>query len=600
MKGQKMRAAGAPAKNFPSFLRRGKRRPEEESKNIIKPPLLQKKASVFSLLCFFSLSFFAGFAGIAGVAKAYPFEGTEAVVSGPSPYLPVIVRSIFREGGNLADMAVACAMSLAVTHPYYVSLGSGGLALVKMDSSIQALDFRETAPQSMGRDFYAETGLSPRKGGASVGVPGFAAGMAALHKKYGRLSWRQVLHPAIALAKKGFPVSGDWARITDKAKKRFNPSGQKIFFKNGKSYRPNEVFKQPRLAAALSLLQKKGARAVYGGPLGKDMVFTVRQNQGVMAEKDLKNYKVRWLSPVSVSFRGYQVYSMPLPSSGGIILSRALKLIEGKKLYKKNLYSGEEIHLLGEIMARAFRPRNLMGDPDFMDVKDQDWLSKRNLKKAAGSISPEKVHILPPLKEPDSKTPKESGETTHISLMDRKGRAIAMTITLNSSYGSHLVTEKYGVTLNNQMDDFSAISHQPNLYGLVQGKSNAVQGGKRPLSSMTPLIVERGGKTVLAAGGAGGPTIITGVLQTLYRHLVNGMDIDQAIQSPRIHHQFLPRSLFVESKRFSPEIMLYLKGLGHRIQYRDYIARVFAAALNKEGRLFAAHESRREGAAGGL
>ena len=554
--------------------------------------MIQKPRGAFFFLFFFFL--------FAPAAGASPFEGSEAAVSGPSPYCPGIVRQIFKDGGNLADMAAACAMSLAVTHPYYVSLGAGGFALVKMDSEVEALDFRETAPQAVGPDFYEKTGLSPRKGGAAVGVPGFAAGLTALHKKYGRLPWSKILQPAFFLAKKGFPVSGDWVRFTNKVRGKFNPAGQDVFFPQGKAYKPGQIFRQPRLAAALRILQKKGAGAFYRGPLGGDVVRAVREGQGVMAEKDLESYKVRWLKPVSINFRGWLIKSMPLPSSGGIILSRALNIAERRGLPKKPLYSGEELHLLGEIMARAFRPRSLMGDPDFTKNKGQEWLSEKALREAAAGISPKKIRRLPPLKEAAAAAPKEAGETTHISLVDREGRAIAMTITLNGFYGSRLVTEKYGITLNNQMDDFSAVSHKPNMYGLVQGSGNAAQGGKRPLSSMTPVIAEKGGRAVLAAGGAGGPAIITAVLQTLYRHFVNGMDIGQAIQSPRIHHQFLPRTLFVEDKKFSPEIMIYLKGLGHQIQYRSYIAQVFAAARDKEGRLSAAHESRREGASGGL
>ncbi len=556
-----------------------------------------------------AITVFPGFAG------AEPFEGREAVVSGPSPYCPGIVRDVFQLGGNLADMAAACAMSLAVTHPYYVSLGAGGFALIKMEGETQALDFRETAPRAMGPDFYAASGLSSRKGGASVGVPGFAAGIKALHKRHGRLPWTKILQPAFELAKKGFPVSGDWVRITNKARKRFGPAGQKLFFRGGRALRPNEIFKQPRLAKAIALLQKKGPAALKSGPLGSDIIRAVRQSQGVMDKEDLKSYQVRWLKPVSVSFRGHQIHSMPLPSSGGIVLSRALKLIERQSLHKQPLLSGGELHLLAEIMSRAFRPRSLMGDfagsgaenPDSkkgpQPARFSGWISEAAIEEASRSISPKKAIRLPPLKMSAVPPGGEPGETTHISLMDKKGRAIAMTITLNGFYGSYLVTGEYGITLNNQMDDFSALPGKPNMYGLVQGRGNEVQGGRRPLSSMTPMIAERGGRAVLALGGAGGPTIITGVLQTLYRHLAHGMDIAQAIQSPRIHHQFLPRQLFAESKRFSPEVMLYLKSLGHQIKYRDYIAQVFAASLREDqaaARLFASHETRREGSSGGL
>ena len=489
------------------------------------------------------------------------------------------------------DMAVGSAFALAVTHPYYVSLGSGGFALVKMKSEVKALDFRETAPHKMSADFFKKTGLSSTKGGASVGAPGFLAGMRELNKKYGKLSWAQVTAPALLLAEKGFPVSGDWVEITKKSKDKFNTAGRKIFFKKGKAYKANELFKQPALAKALKLIQKKGISAFYQGVIGKDIVSAVNKENGVLSLEDLKNYKMRWLDPVSVSFRGYTVHSMPLPSSGGLILARALKLIEKKKLYKKEIYSFDEIHLLGEIMSRAFLPRLLMGDPAFSNFNEKKWLSDKNLSLAGQSISLKRASQIP--------IPKESEETTHISLMDAKGNAVSMTITLNGFYGSHVVSPKYGIVLNNQIDDFTTWPGQANMFGLIQGKNNAVQGGKRPLSSMTPSIVEKKGQTVMAVGGAGGPTIITGVLQTIYRYLTNKMSLEQAVYSARIHHQFLPRKLFVESKRFSPELIIDLKLRGHKIQFKDYIAQVFAVA--KEGmQLVGSAEIRREGSAGGL
>ena len=293
------------------------------------------------------------------------------------------------------------------------------------------------------------------------------------------------------------------------------------------------------MTKALKLLQKNKGKAFYGGSIGRDIVATVKKHKGLLTEEDLKKYRVRWLKPVSISFRGYKVHSMPLPSSGGVILSRALKLMEKQKLFKKKLYSLDELHLLAEIMARAFRPRFLMGDPDFTKLKERFWLLNQNIEDINKTIFLKKARHLPPLKE--------SEETTHISLMDAKGNAISMTITLNGYYGSHIVSEKYGIVLNNQMDDFTTLPGEANMFGLVQGKNNSVQGGKRPLSSMTPTIVEKNNTTVMALGGAGGPTIISGVLQTLYRYLINKMDLDQAILAPRLHHQFLPRNLLLKT-----------------------------------------------------
>ena len=525
------------------------------------------------------------------IAYSVPFKAKKFIVSGPSPHSPRVAQRIFNQGGNIVDMAVGTAFALAVTHPYYVSLGSGGFALVKLKSELRALDFRETAPRGLSADFFEKSGFSSQKGGASVGVPGFIAGMWELNQKYGKLSWSEVIAPAVFLAEKGFPVSGDWVEITEKSKNKFNSAGKKIFFKRGNSYKANQIFQQPLLAKALKLIQKKKTDVFYKGKIGEDIVSAITKERGVLTLEDLKDYRLRWLKPVSFSFRGYTIHSMPLPSSGGLILARALKLIEYKKLYKKELYSFDEVHLLAEIMSRAFLPRMLMGDSAFYNFNEKKWLSDENLNFAGKSISLKRAKQMP--------IPKESEETTHIALMDIKGNAVSMTITLNGFYGSHVVSSKYGIVLNNQIDDFTTRPGQANMFGLIQGKNNSIERGKRPLSSMTPSIIEKKGQTVMAVGGAGGPSIITGVLQTIYRYLVSKMNLEQALYSPRIHHQFLPRRLFVENKRFSPELILDLKLKGHKVQFKDYIAQVFAVAKEKD-QLVGASETRREGAVGGL
>ena len=557
-------------------------------------------------------------------AGASPFRGKTLVVSGASPYLPSIARRIHQKGGSLADVAVALSFSLTVTHPYYISLGGGGFALVKIGDQVTAFDFRETAPQKMSPDFYARTGLSSRTGGAAAGVPGFVAGMEALHKKYGRLSWGKLLSPSVRLAEAGFPVSGDFWRETSQAAESFNPAGASLFLpKNGKPPLPGDRFRQPAFAKALKLLQKKGGKAFYKGAIGEDVLQTVQKNKGLMTAEDLKSYKARKLQPVVFPFQSRTVYSMPLPSSGGIILSRALALAE--RMEKPPLNSAEELHLLAEIIARAFRPRSLMGDysdenrpPDI-----SQWLDKKALDKLSASVLKRKSRPLPPLK--DRPLFPESEDTTHFSLMDHKGDGIAVTLTLNGSYGSYLVTDHFHVVLNNQMDDFSAHRGEANMFGLTQGRNNEVRGGFRPLSSMTPVIVtkrnpalkapfpggapRRGaprnglqakpGAAVLVAGGAGGPAIITGVFQTLFRYFINGLNIQEAVNFPRIHHQFLPRSLFMEDKRFSPEIIGRLKAKGHTIVFRRSIGRVFAVSRGRDGFLHGGHDLRREGASGG-
>ena len=495
--------------------------------------------------------------------------------------------------------AVAGAFTLSVTHPYFVSLGCGGFALLKNQSGVQALDFRETAPRKMAEDFYVKTGLSPTKTGSSVGVPGFVAGLWAIHQKYGSLPWIDLLTPAVRLADQGFIVSGQWLKRTEGLAKKFNLSGRRIFFHtDGTSYLPGEFMRQKKLKEALRLVSRKNKTLVYNGVIGQDIVKTVKANKGVISPEDLKNYQVRWLKPIQFSFNGYKVFSMPLPSSGGIILARASQLMERKKLKKLSLYSVSELHLLGEVLSFSFRPRSQMGDLTNPSRYLKRWLSGITLAKLVSQLSLRKVTKLPVLK--DTMPVRESNETTHFSIMNNLGESVSMTLTLNGNFGSFVVTDKYGIVLNNQMDDFNTRPGKPNQFGLIQGRNNKVQTGHRPLSSMSPTIVEKNGKTVMVLGASGGPIIISSVLQTLYRYFVNGLNLDAAVQAPRIHHQFLPRTLFVEKNRFSPVVLSLLRKRGHQVKVRDSLAKVYAVSKRRDGLLEGAFDAREEGATGGF
>ena len=532
---------------------------------------------------------------------AQPVQTQKIIVSGPSVYLVETVKDIYRRGGNIFDAAVAGAFTLSVTHPYFVSLGCGGFAVLKNSAGVQALDFRETTPAEMGADFYVKSGLSPRRTGSAVGVPGFVAGQWAIHQKYGSLPWRELLAPAVKLADRGFVISGQWTRKAKGKVKKFNLSGQRVFFHyDGTPYLPGEFIKQSKLREALLLIQRKNKTLFYDGLIAKDIVNTVRDNKGVMNAEDLKNYRVRWLKPLTFSFGGYRAHSMPLPSSGGIILARAAELIKHQRLSGLSLYSISEWHKLGEILAFAFRPRSQMGDMLYPARYMKEWLSPVKLAGLSAQISLQKSQKLKVLRDTLPAPKKESTETTHFSLMNDRGEAVAMTLTLNGDFGSYVVTDKYGIVLNNQMDDFNTHPGKPNQFGLIQGRNNKVHRGRRPLSSMSPTIVEKKGKTVMVLGGAGGPMIISSVLQTMYRYLMRGMDLDSAVQSPRVHHQFLPRVLFVEKNRFPPIVVSLLRKRGHYIKTRDSIAKVYAVSKGKEGLLEGAFDARGEGSAGGL
>lgn len=530
-------------------------------------------------------------------ALAIPSQGSQMMAAGPSPTMISAIQDIAEAGGNVVDAAVSAALTLAVTAPYYAALGGGGFALIKMGPEVEALDFREMAPQATGPNFYKNLEKdSSTLGGAAVGVPGVPAGLWALHQKYGKLPWKRLFKIPLKLAKDGFRVSGEWAQETSDELANFNSAGRKYFSgKGGVALKPGEVLQQPALALALGALKEKGEKGFYTGSVAKDLVQTVNQSKGVMTLEDLAHYKVRWLKPLDTRFGEYQIFLMPPPSSGGVVIKTALSLVEKLELKKRTPLSVEELHLLGEILSRSFRGRALLGDPDFSKNPIQSLTSEKYVDELARSIKVSKASQLDPIKDNFS----ESSETTHFSIMDKTGNAIAFTVTLNGGYGSRVVTNQFGIALNNEMDDFTTRPGEPNQFGLIQGSGNAVEPGKRPLSSMSPTIILKGGKTFATLGAPGGPRIISSVFQTIYRLLSTGLDIDEAIQTGRVHHQFLPNTLYVEDRRFTPETLAGLKKRGHKLE-NGRVGKVYGVTLQPNGILDAAFDSRGEGAAGGI
>ena len=516
-----------------------------------------------------------------------PFKSRNLSVVGPSVEMKQVAQRLYKKGGNVVDVAVASALTLAVVTPFYVSLGSGGFALLDMGGEVKALDFREVAPEVMHSRYYEKKNRSSVKGGTAVGVPGFVAGMWNLHQKYGKLAWKDLFQEALHLAQKGHVVGTEWVQITSEISEL--KYGMSQFLKEGQPYQVGEMIQQKNLARALKKIKKYNINGFYKGTVAQDVVDTVSKYGGEMTLKDLSRYRVRWLKPIKKDFMDYTFYSMPPPSSGGIVIASALSLIEKMNLKKYKLLSYHELHLLAEIMSRSFRGRNLIADPSFHHVPTEKILSESYLKEMRNSISLKKSHNLDPFKE-----------TTHLVVMDKKGHTVSMTLTLNLRYGSKVVTSKYGIVLNNQLDDFTTRLNQPNAFGLIQGQANKVEAGKRPLSSTSPTIIKKKNQTVLALGGSGGPRIITGVLQVIYRTLVNGLNIDQAVQFPRIHHQFLPRKTFLEKNRFSPELIKALTLKKHQIEEVSHAGKVYGIQRGEDQVLSGAFDSRGDGVAWGL
>lgn len=532
-------------------------------------------------------------------SHSIPFEGQKMLISAPTPYAVEAGKKVVTQGGNAVDVATAVALTLAVTTPYFAAFGGGGFALIKQgEMDVEVLDFRETAPQKTHSNFFVNLkDGSSQVGGAAIGIPGIPLGLYELHKKHGKLSWAKLFEEPLRLARRGFHVSGEWVNRTELTKPHFNSSGKKYFFKNGEMLKAGDLLLQENLAKFLDKYKRRGPSAFYEGEVAKDIVNSIQRENGVLTLEDLKNYKSRWLKPLVHKFKDLDIYLMPPPSSGGLVIKTALSLIESLQVDKQKEMSIDEFHLLAEILNRSFRGREMLGDPDFHNNPIELLTSEKYLSELSRSIKVSKATTLPPLSS--LKNYKESSETTHFSVLDKDGNSVSMTLTLNGNYGSGVVTDKFGIALNNEMDDFTTLPGKPNMYGLVQGQGNLVEPGKRPLSSMSPTLVAKDGKIILSLGAPGGPTIISGVLQVLYRSLIRGVEIDRAIQTPRVHHQFLPNTLFIDEWRFQPATVEGLKRKGHKLEEKRFIGRVSAVRLKDDGILEAAFDSRGEGASGG-
>lgn len=540
-------------------------------------------------------------------AWAIPKLSQNLMVTGPSDLALKSALRVGKEGGNPADVMVAYLLTLSVTHPYFGGLGGGGFAMINMDGTPKALDFREVAPLKTHADYYVKersNKYSSWTGGAAIGVPGNPMGLWVLHQTYGAKPWKSLFKEALFYSKKGFPVSSEWYRVTKKESSRFWKPGAKHLLHKGSNEKltvplPGDILKQPGLYKALKKFKAKGPKGFYSGLIAQDIVNSVKAANGDMTLKDLSSYKTKWRKPLETDFENHKVFLMPPPSSGGVVIKTALELVKKQNLKKYPLLSLTELHLLGEIMSASFRGRALLGDPDFHKNPLNYLLSDKYINKLNKKISKYKTAYRKPLVKKE--LPKESLQTTNVVVMNKKGQAISVTITLNGNYGSGVISEKYGVALNNEMDDFTTKPGIPNGYGLIQGNGNVVESKKRPLSSMSPtLVLNKENKTVLAIGAPGGPRIINGVFQGLYRTMVNGLNMEQAIYTPRLHHQFLPRVLRFEKNRFSPYVLKGLKKRGHKLKPIHGVAVTYGIKLNSDGLLEGSSDYRGEGSTGGL
>ena len=506
---------------------------------------------------------------------SHPELGTGGMVVSQRKVASEVGAEILRQGGNAIDAAVATALTLAVVLPRAGNLGGGGFMLIysnELQKTI-AIDYREMAPAKASRDMFLDNkGNYDRKKAQfsllSAGVPGTVAGLYYALEKYGTLSWNEVLDPAINLAENGFKVPHDLSSVLTNYKNRLtaNQATAEAYYKKNKvPYKAGEVMKLPDLAWSLKELKQYGPSAFYQGEIAKKIVAEMERNGGLITLKDLGNYKVKERVPIKGTYKGYEIVSMPPSSSGGVHLIQMLNMLEPFSLNEMGFGSAETIHLLSEVMKRAYSDRSkYLGDTDFVEVPLKGLTSKTYAKNLLKEISLSKVTSSKDISH-GNPLPYESPDTTHFSVMDDRGNVVSNTYTLNFSYGSGIVIPGTGILMNNEMDDFSSKKGVPNAYGLVGFEANEIQGRKRPLSSMTPTIVFKDGKPYLVLGSPGGSRIITTVLQVVLNVLEHKMNIKKAVISPRIHHQWLPDVLLVE-EGFSSDTLSLLKAKGHTIR----------------------------------
>lgn len=539
---------------------------------------------------------------------AWPYQnpvvvrGTKGMVVTDNALATEVGRDVLASGGNAADAAVATAFALAVAYPTAGNVGGGGFAVARARGEVRALDFRETAPAAATRDMYLDADGKPkpeaREGIKSVGVPGSVAGLWELYRALGskKKTWAELLAPAIELAEEGFVVDEAFSSSIEIAKKRLekHPASAALFLPGGAPPPKGSRWRDPELAAVLRRIEK-GPSGFYEGPTAAAIVAQMKADGGLITLADLKGYKAKWRRPLEFTYRGHTIASMPPPSSGGVTLAMIAHILEGYDLGELGFQQPDSLHYLFEAMRRAYAARNAkLGDPDFVKMPLDELLSEAWAKQQRATIKPERAT---PSSEVLSGPASASGpHTTHFSVVDGSGDVVALTTTVNWWFGSGVTVKGGGFVLNNEMDDFASVPGTPNGFGLVQGEANAIAPKKRMLSSMSPTIVfGPNGDVLLAAGGAGGPTIISTVFQEISNVLDFGLDVGAAVSAPRFHMQHLPDEVVYEKFGLAGPTARRLEAMGYTLKERGHIAD--APAIGRSGaEWIGAAEPRRIGA----
>ncbi|MGZ5236424.1 MAG: gamma-glutamyltransferase [Caldimonas sp.] len=556
----------------------------------------------FALAC-------AGIGGDAAAASAAPVAAEHGMVVTAQHLATRVGVEVLEKGGNAVDAAVAVGYALAVVYPAAGNLGGGGFMTIQLaDGRKTFLDFREKAPLAATANMYLDAAGNVIKGSTTtghlaVGVPGTVSGLETALAKYGTMKRAEVIAPAIRYAEQGFVLDqGDadmFAAVGESLKA--DSATAAIFLNQGRAFVAGDRLVQRDLAATLKQIAEAGAPGFYQGPVARAIVASSQAGKGILAQADLDQYRTRELAPVECDYRGFHIVSAPPPSSGGVVICEILNILEGYPLKDWGFRSAQAVHVQIEAMRHAYVDRNsYLGDPDFVKNPLERLLDKAYAMKIRAAIDPGRASISQNLKP--GVAPHEGSNTTHYSIVDAKGNAVAVTYTLNDWFGAKVTAAGTGVLLNDEMDDFTAKLGVPNIYGLVQGEANAIAPGKRPLSSMSPTIVTRDGKPVMVVGTPGGSRIITAVLHTIINVVDYGMNVQEAVDAPRFHQQWLPNPTNLETFALSPDTKKILEAMGHVFaapQPANHVAAILVGAPSLGGkpvganRFYGANDPRR-------
>lgn len=558
------------------------------------------------LLLLFSVSGCAGRSAhpVEKAPVSFVARGRSAVVATAHPAATAAALEMLQFGGNLVDALAASSLAVGVVRPQSTGLGGGGFAVLVLrgadgELDARAFDFRERAPRKATRELYRR---APRDaslfGALAVATPGLVAGILEIHQRFGRLPRQRVFEPAIRLAEEGFAVYPGLARASARMRSLLerHPESRRLFLPGGEPLREGQRLRQPELAATLRRIAAEGADGFYRGPVARAIAEEVRRLGGVLDEKDLRAYRVVERPVLRRAWRGFEIFAMPPPSAGGVLWFEMLAMLDAAGLDVSRLSVARRAHLLAEVMRRAYEDRaRYLGDPDFVDIPLERLLSADYAASRMSSF------------RPDRATPAPVGaaslggvNTTHISILDAEGNAVAATETINYAFGSGITVPGTGVVLNNEMDDFVTRPGEPNVYGLLGSEANAVAPGKTPLSSMSPTVVCRDGSPFLVLGSPGGSRIVTATLETFLNVVLLRMGLPEAVAAPRIHHQAFPNRIFYEAGALPADARAELERMGHELEETEPMGDVQAAMREADGSLVAVSDPRGDGRPGGF